>query len=602
LVRNITEVKRAEERLRTSEERLRLALEAAGLGVFEYDVLRDDSMCSPPLKAMHGLDSDGPVILAEIIEQIHPDDRARVLAPIERARATGELDDFFEEIRITRRDGSPRWLAIKGSLLSGPARGDRNPRIIGVVQDITERKLAEERLRQSEERLRTSEQRLQRAQELGGVASFEWNQATDETWVSESYREIFGLSPTARLGVALFNDRLHPDDRERVIARLTQIPDNVDTIDIEYRVIRPNDRQERWIYSTMGVLRDPATGTIRLAGIALDITERKQVELALATSEERLRLAQELGEIGSYDWSIRHEAVYVSDMFRQILGISAEWPLPRERFWSLVWPQDVDYLRAAFEAAIAESKDFDVEYRMIRPLDKKLRWIHSRGGVVRDAGGRAARLVGIISDITERKRHEERERLLSREVDHRAKNLLSVVQAMVQLTHAPSIPAFVEQVKGRIHALGRAHSLLAASRWSGAELAQLIEEELAPFADDAGRVRIAGPAIALRPAAAQSMALMIHELTTNAAKYGALSSPAGQVEVRWEVAPGPGELRLYWRERGGPPVTPPTRFGFGLTHIRGSVEHQLGGTLDLSWPAEGLMCELALPSRQLVLD
>jgi len=471
LVRDITEVKLADERLRTSEERLRLALEAAGLGVFEHDDLRDKVILSPRLRAIYGLDADEPVDFDKIVELRHPDDRVRVMARVEQVRNTGEIDDFFDEFRIYRPDGEMRWLAMMGSLFSAADRGERSLRIIAVLQDITERKLAEERLRQSEERLRTSEQRLQRAQELGGVASFEWNHATDETWVSESYREIFGLDPSTRLGAALFQVQLHPDDRERVIARLTQIPDDVDTIEIVYRITRPNDGQERWIYSTMGVLRDPATGTIRLAGIALDITERK--------------------------------------------------------------------------------------------------------------------------------RDEERERLLSREVDHRAKNLLSVVQAMVQLTHAPSIPAFVDQVKGRIHALGRAHSLLAASRWSGAELAQLIAEEFAPFADDAGRVRLAGPAIALRPAAAQSMALMIHELTTNAAKYGALSSPTGQVEVRWEIAAPPGELRLCWRERGGPPVAPPTRFGFGLTHIRGSVERQLGGTLDLQWLPHGLQCRLSLPARQL---
>ena len=243
----------------------------------------------------------------------------------------------------------------------------------------------------------------------------------------------------------------------------------------------------------------------------------------------------------------------------------------------------------------------ECEYRIIRPSDRQERWIWTVWGASQDPFSGAKRLVGIALDITERKRNEERELLLSREVDHRAKNLLSVVQSMVQLTRADSIPEFVDQVKGRIHALGRVHSLLAASRWEGAELSKLIEEELAAFADDGDRLRLEGPLVALRPAAAQSMALVIHELATNAAKYGALSVVGGHVEVIWDAGETvAGGLVLRWRENEGPPVVPPEQTGFGMKSIRASIERQLGGTLDLQWHPEGLQCELVLPSRQLV--
>jgi two-component sensor histidine kinase len=172
---------------------------------------------------------------------------------------------------------------------------------------------------------------------------------------------------------------------------------------------------------------------------------------------------------------------------------------------------------------------------------------------------------------------------------------------MVQLTRADTIPAFVEEVIGRIHALARIHSLIAASRWEGASLSRLIEEELTPFTADGERIHIAGPVVELKPAAAQSMALIIHELTINAVKYGALSRAEGKVEIAWRLNdPGAPELTLCWTESGGPPVDPPTRTGFGTSLIHGSIERHLGGTVDMDWRREGLRCEIGLPARQLV--
>lgn len=463
--RDITKSKVAEQRLRDSAERLRLALEAAGLGTFDYDVEHGTGIWSPELRAIYGLRPNETLELEKVSRQVHAEDRDLFLAPVFAARPCGDSEDYSSEFRILRTDGEMRWLAVRARQLF--ESGSEYPkRIIGVSWDITEQKLAAGRLLESE-------RRLQLAQEMGGVASLEWNQATDETWVSESYRRIFGLPPGTVVNSAVFEAQLHPDDRERVIRFFTEIAEEAETLEIEYRIIRPDDQKVRWIYSTMGVVRDPVTRIIRLFGILLDITERKA--------------------------------------------------------------------------------------------------------------------------------NEERERLLSREVDHRAKNLLSVVLGVVQLTRAETIPEFVDQVNGRIHALGRVHSLLAAARWDGAELSKLIEEELAPFANGDKRVRLKGPWVALRPAAAQSMALVIHELTTNAVKHGALSTPEGRIEVDWETGGGvAGRLVLRWRESHGAGVRQPQHLGFGLTSARMSVERQLGGTLDLSWHAEGIACELALPSRQLV--
>ena len=197
-------------------------------------------------------------------------------------------------------------------------------------------------------------------------------------------------------------------------------------------------------------------------------------------------------------------------------------------------------------------------------------------------------------EIGERKETENRLRLLAREVDHRAKNMLAVVQSMVQLTRSSSVQELKEQLNGRIAALGRAHSLLAESRWQGAALRPLVTEELAPYEAEEDRATIVGPDIVLSPPAAQNMAMVIHELATNAAKYGAFSLPDGKLAVDWRLDGGQ-ELTFRWRETGGPPVTRPGQHGFGLRLISRSISYQLDGDVALDWKPDGLLCTVRIP-------
>src|SRR4029077_395248 len=169
-------------------------------------------------------------------------------------------------------------------------------------------------------------------------------------------------------------------------------------------------------------------------------------------------------------------------------------------------------------------------------------------------------------DITERKAHEEHVRLLMREAEHRAKNLLANVTAMVQLSQADTPDGLKEAIQGRIGALANVHSLFVQSRWIGAELGRLVKQELSPYSQDGEtRTQIDGPTVILKQDVAQVIAVALHELATNAAKYGALSAARGQVCVEWLRAED-GQLVLRWTEAGGPPVSPPTRKGFG-THV-----------------------------------
>jgi PAS domain S-box-containing protein len=200
----------------------------------------------------------------------------------------------------------------------------------------------------------------------------------------------------------------------------------------------------------------------------------------------------------------------------------------------------------------------------------------------------------IARDITERKRGEEHVNLLMREVDHRSRNLLTLVQATVHLTQADTVSGLKAAIEGRIKALANAHGLLAQSRWTGADLHRLIAEELAPYCREGeGRARISGPSQMLNPDKAQLIAMALHELTTNAVKYGALSAPAGKVQVEWSVA-AEGRLVIRWSETGGPAVEPPARRGFGTRVIEQLVRSELDGEVSFDWHAQGLVCKIAV--------
>jgi PAS domain S-box-containing protein len=214
---------------------------------------------------------------------------------------------------------------------------------------------------------------------------------------------------------------------------------------------------------------------------------------------------------------------------------------------------------------------------------------------VKNTEGKIIGASKIARNITEQKRNEAQIILLAREAEHRAKNVLATVLATVQLTQADTPDGVKDAIKGRIQALANVHRLFVESRWTGAELHSLVNEELAAYCQDReGRARIDGPNLVLPTDRAQTIAVAIHELATNAAKYGALSVAEGHVRVEWSHA-SDGRLVLRWTETGGPPVKPPTRQGFGTRVIDRIIRHQLEGDIRFDWRAEGLMCEIFLP-------
>jgi two-component sensor histidine kinase len=257
-------------------------------------------------------------------------------------------------------------------------------------------------------------------------------------------------------------------------------------------------------------------------------------------------------------------------------------------------------------AANARREGYRTEYRM-RRADGAWRWVIKTAEPRFAEDGSYLGFAGSLLDITERKEAEEHQALLLREMNHRARNALAVVQAALQLTRTDDVRSYAEAIKGRTAALARAHTLLAAGNWSGADLRALIQAELAAFLNaEAGggpHVELDGPpGVILTPHAAQGMSMVVHELATNAVKHGALSVSDGHVSVSWKLDRTAGVLWLRWAESGGPPVVgEPARRGFGSRVIETTARQQLGGTLARSWTPKGLICDIAVPLSRAVV-
>jgi PAS domain S-box-containing protein len=314
----------------------------------------------------------------------------------------------------------------------------------------------------------------------------------------------------------------------------------------------------------------------------------------LLQSEQRRSLALAAGNMGAWDWNASTGELAWDDGQYRIFGVDRQtFSVTWENVRALLHSDDEEQLRLALDCVLQERKPSQIEFRARRPSGE-IR--HCIGAAAASIGpsNEVIGISGVTVDITDRKAAEEHQALLAREVDHRAKNALAVVQSIIRLTRAESTDEYIAAVEGRIKALSRAHTVLSHSRWQGADLRGLVDEELAPYrSDDGERVTVQGPRVMLQLATAQTLALALHELATNSAKYGALSSMSGRVELKWELSPD--DLVLQWIEKGGPLVRAPVARGFGTRIITGSIERQLGGKTFFDWRPDGLQCHVSVP-------
>jgi PAS domain S-box-containing protein len=317
----------------------------------------------------------------------------------------------------------------------------------------------------------------------------------------------------------------------------------------------------------------------------------------LRESEERLRLASEAAEFGSYVYRVDTGEVYWSPYLRRVVGLEEDEPLTVERALQFVHPDHRDMVQQHIAGYGQDSDRRELEFKLIRS-DGEARWFLDRGQPVQMETEPGWRIMGTVLDITDRKLAEERQTLLMGELDHRVKNILSNVSAIARLSsqRATSVDGFVKALDGRIQAMSRAHTLVRRVAWGGANLFSLVTETVAAFRSRTGtNIEINGDPVFVVPELTQSLALIIHELATNAVKYGALSTANGSVIISWtKIVAAPPRLRFVWQERGGPPITPPSQNGFGLTVLNAAAQ-DLGATAKCDFNADGLVYRLEGP-------
>lgn len=309
---------------------------------------------------------------------------------------------------------------------------------------------------------------------------------------------------------------------------------------------------------------------------------------------QRVELALDAAGLGEFEWDMGEDTVFVSDRMRALTGLKRS-SAPAEHgdvSFRFVHPADVESLRNAVEEGLRNEGRYAVQYRMIRPDDGRQRWMQGAGVLALDEEGRPLRVIGVIRDITESKDEEEHREVLLAELDHRVKNVLAAVQSLAAQSarKTTSTEGFMAAFAGRLKAMASAHELLTATRWRGASLAHIAAAELGGLAP--GQARWEGPEITLKPRAANAASLALHELATNAVKYGALSTESGRIEVQWSPAPDGGFV-IEWSEVGGPPVKAPERRGFGSTLLEQVTGRELGGSVTIDYRAEGLRARIS---------
>jgi PAS domain S-box-containing protein len=452
--------------------------------------------------------------------------------------------------------------------------------------------------RSAELALTGSESRLQLALEAGRMGAWEWDIKDNRVFWSPNLERLHGI-PVGSFGgtFADFQRDVHPDDWERLRVLLDGCLETHKPYTATYRIVVP-DGGIRWLQSFGRALLSNEGTPAKLVGVCMDVTERKRSEEALGESEGRFRGIFENAATGIAIKDLRGRFLHCNPAYESMLGYP-ESELRALAYVDVVHPQDRDANLAEVARLIeGEVPSFEVLSRYVRKTGETL-WVQKFVSLLRDGEGRPNTIVALITDMTERKRYEEHLSLLMREVNHRAKNMLGLVQVVAKQTAASSPRDFVERFSDRLRSLAASQDLLVEEDWSGVALDMLVRSQLAHFESLIGnRIHFIGPPLKLAATAAQTIGMALHELGTNAGKHGALSGERGQVTLIWGVTDahedGP-RFEIGWQEDGGPPVSAPARRGFGSTVIGEMCRMGLDASVEVEYAPEGLSWRLECP-------
>lgn len=515
------------------------------------------------------------------------------------------------------------------------ASGRDDPRdLAGAISDLAASHDLVEELRSSRAALALSEERLAFAVEASGsLGWWDWDIPADRVYAGETFARMYGVDPAIAAAGAPIGDFLggiHPDDRAPIGARIEEAMTTAGEFSEEYRLLA-RDGTVTWIYTRGRCYHDAQDRPSRFPGVAIDITERKGAERrkdALVELGDRLRDLDEVGAIAYAAAEILARALGASragyglvDHARETVTMQPDWRAPgivsiaglhRFRDYGCF----IDDLKRGETVIIADvtadprTRDMadaliglGIQVLVNVPIVERGRLAAVAFVHYDEAHHFTPEEIAFVRTVADRTQAavaqalaEEHQRWLNGELSHRLKNTLAMVQSIATQTlrNATDLDAARADLVPRLIALGKAHDILLAGGQESAEVREVVEGALALHADRDGRFEIDGPGIRLDPSPALSLSLILHELATNAAKYGSLSRPDGRVGVIWSIV-GTGDetaFRLVWTERGGPPVTPPSRKGFGSRLIERGLA---GGSAQTDYAPEGVTCTLEAP-------
>lgn len=446
------------------------------------------------------------------------------------------------------------------------------------------------------------DQMLDLAEKSAGIGIWDMDMATRKVRATPQFFRIVGLDPTNEpVPIERLRALRHPDDRDQVVTNFLRVLDSgEDHFEAEYRIIRP-DGEIRWIFGRGRVVRDKSGTAVRYSGVDIDITDRKRTEQALRESEERYRTLVENATDLVFTLDLDFCITSANPAVKRLLGYTPEelvgTPLGRH-----VPPEQIAKHKEMLQRKLTGGAT-ETRYEM-QVIDRHglTRTLETNSKLSYDRSGKPHAIHSIARDITERKKNEEHLAFTTRELSHRTKNLLAVVMGMAGQIgrRTANFEDFKDRFSGCIRSLAYCHDLLVENDWQGADLRSLIALQVAPFGGlDDRKIIAIGPALTLGPQATQMIGLALHELGTNAAKHGALTTPAGAVAIEWQPVNASQAVRLTWREQDGPPVTPPTRRGFGHTVLE-RMAASLGGDASLEFGPEGLRWSVLVDAVHIV--
>lgn len=603
LYEDITERKRADAALRESEARLTAAFESVPVGIAVIDLSGRVQIANAEYLRFlpRGLiPSRDPKLAAQWRAW---DAEGRLLEPNDFPSARtlrGETVVPGQEMLFTNDEGREIWTNVA----TAPVR-DEGGYVTGafsIISDIDIAKRSAAALRDSEERLREFGNASQDILWIRDATTLQWQ------YLTPAFETIYGISRDQALSgddYRNWQDLIVPEDRERAVASIERVLGG-ERVMFEYRIRRPVDGQIRWLRNTDFPILDAQGGVRLIGGVGHDMTDAKEVQERLAQEGERLKSAVEVGRIGLWDWDVRTGVVHWSDEHFRLLGYQADEIAPSYEAWvSRLHSDDRGAVEAALRAAIESGTEYIQEFRVAH-ADGSIHWLSGRGRFFYDESGAAIRMVGAMMDVTERREWEDRQRILVAELQHRTRNLMGVVRAIADKTaHAsPDIDDFKTRFKARLDALARVQSLLSRlNEHDRVTFDQLVRAELTALDGAAERVTLRGPlGIRLRSSTVQTLAMALHELATNAVKYGALGQPDGALAVTWSIS-SPGEdgkpwLHIDWRESSV--IMPddsgvPTGTGQGRELIERALPYQLRARTTYVLGPDGVRCTISIP-------